>query len=98
MTHPIFVSVALDVPLLPPLTYKAADGTSPRVGDRCVVPLGKRQEVGLIVGLSDQTDVPAQKQKSYIRLLNETEPLGTTKAEKLYPLVKRNRAFGNYLA
>ena len=50
MTHPIFVSVALDVPLLPPLTYKAADGTSPKVGDRCVVPLGKRQEVGLIVG------------------------------------------------
>ena len=78
MTHPIFVSVALDVPLLPPLTYKAADGTSPKVGDRCVVPLGKRQEVGLIVGLSDQTDIPAQKQKSYIRLLNETEPLGTT--------------------
>ena len=71
-----FVSVIVDVPLLPPLTYKVAYGTTPRVGDRCVVPLGHREVVGLVVELLDQTDLAPDKQKTYVRLLNETEPLG----------------------
>ncbi len=75
MQKPRFVSVALDVPCLPLLTYKILDGTTPRIGDRCLVPLGKRQVVGFIVSLSDKTDIPENKQKTYIRLLNETEPL-----------------------
>ena len=75
MQNARFVSVALDVPCLPPLTYRVLEGTSPRLGDRCVVPLGKRQLVGFIVALSDETDIPEKKQKTYIRLLNETEPL-----------------------
>ena len=71
MPSPRFVSVALDIPLLPPLTYKVMDGTSPKIGDRCVVPIGNRSAVGLIVGVSNQTDIAEEKQKSYIRLLNE---------------------------
>lgn len=70
-----FASVALNVPLLPPLTYRIAETMSPCVGDRCVVPLGRRQEVGLIVALSDQTTIDPKKQKTIIRLLNETEPV-----------------------
>lgn len=76
MPSPRFVSVALDIPLLPPLTYKVMEGTSPKIGDRCVVPIGNRSAVGLIVGVSNQTDIAEEKQKSYIRLLNETEALG----------------------
>ena len=76
MPSPRFVSVALDIPLLPPLTYKVMKGTSPKIGDRCVVPIGNRSAVGLIVGVSNQTDIAEEKQKSYIRLLNETEALG----------------------
>ena len=75
MTVSCFASVAIDVPSLPPLTYRIAEGTVPKVGDRCVVPLGRRQEVGLVVGLSDKTDIPEGKQKTILRLLNETESM-----------------------
>ena len=78
MTVSRFASVAIDVPSLPPLTYRIAEGTVPKVGDRCVVPLGRRQEVGLIVGLSDKTDIPEGKQKTILRLLNETESMSET--------------------
>ena len=57
MPSPRFVSVALDIPLLPPLTYKVMEGTSPKLGDRGVVPIGNRSAVGLIVGFSNQTDI-----------------------------------------
>ena len=61
-----FATVALNVPLLPPLTYRIAETMSPCVGDRCVVPLGRRQEVGLIVALSDQTTIdPKNRKPSY---------------------------------
>ena len=76
MALPRFVCVALDVPSLSPLTYRIPEGSNPAVGDRCVVPLGKRTMVGVIVALLNTTDIPEKKQKCYIRLLNEILPLG----------------------
>ena len=73
----LFVQVILDVPLLPPLTYKLEQNQEVQVGDRCVVPLGKREVVGIVVGKSDHCEVDPKKQKSVIRILNETTPLDT---------------------
>lgn len=73
-----FACVVLDVPSLPPLTYRVTEGMAPRIGDRCIVPLGRRQEVGVIVGLTDKTDIPESKQKTILRLFNETKPMGET--------------------
>lgn len=76
MSKEHYVQVALDVPALPILTYKAGEG-EPRVGDRCVVPLGARRELGLIVGMTSHIDIDEKKCKSYLRLINEIEPLST---------------------
>lgn len=76
MSQKRFVQVALDVPALPILTYKVGEG-EPRVGDRCVVPLGARRELGLIVGLTDHSDIDAKKCKPYQRLINEITPLSS---------------------
>ena len=75
---PPFVSVVLDVPSLPALTYRVPEGMIARIGDRCLVPLGRRQEVGVIVALHNQTDIAENKQKSLIRLFDETDPLSDT--------------------
>lgn len=70
-----FVSVVLDVPSLPALTYRVPEGMVARIGDRCLVPLGRRQEVGIVVALHNQTDIAENKQKSLIHLFSETAPL-----------------------
>ena len=70
-----FVSVVLDVPSLPALTYRVPEGIVARIGDRCLVPLGRRQEVGIVVALHNQTDIAENKQKSLIHLFSETAPL-----------------------
>ena len=75
---PPFVSVVLDVPSLPALTYRVPEGMIARIGDRCLVPLGRRQEVGVIVALHNQTDIAENKQKYLIRLFDETDPLSDT--------------------
>lgn len=70
-----FVQVILDVPLLPPLTYKLDQNQEVQLGDRCVVPLGRREIVGIVVGLSDHCEIDPKKQKSVLRVLKETSPL-----------------------
>ena len=64
----LFVQVILDVPLLPPLTYKLEQNQEVQVGDRCVVPLGKREVVGIVVGKSDHCEVDPKKPVSYTHL------------------------------
>ena len=39
------------------------------------MPLGRRQEVGIVVALHNQTDIAENKQKSLIHLFSETAPL-----------------------
>lgn len=71
-----FVLVILDVPLLRPLTYKLEQNQEEvQIGDRCVVPLGRREIVGIVVGKSNHCEIDPKKQKSVIRVLNETAPL-----------------------
>ena len=59
MSKPIILKVAINVPLsrqfdyLPPVT-----GHQARVGCRVLVPFGRRQQVGVVLGISDQSNFP----------------------------------------
>lgn len=70
-----FVRIVVDVPQLPSLTYKCPTDVEIHIGDRCVVPLGRRDVVGLAVDFEDVTEISSDKQKSVKRVLNEVAPL-----------------------
>ncbi len=55
--RPILVRVALDTPLDQVFDYLAADADAADVGRRVRVPFGRREQVGVIVGLTDHAAV-----------------------------------------
>jgi len=57
----IWVSVALDVPLDGVFDYRAPEGS--RVGQRVVVPFGRRAMVGMIVDLPEQPAIHLHKSR-----------------------------------
>ena len=68
---PCILKIALDTPLNalfdyrwnPPAGAEQADAAMPlpQVGQLALVPFGRREVMGLIVGVSDSTDVPAAR-------------------------------------
>ena len=75
MSEKPFARVIVDVPQLPSLTYKCPTDVEIRVGDRCIVSLGRREVVGLVVALEDTTDISSDRQKSVQRVFKEVSPL-----------------------
>ncbi len=79
MTRARFLQVLLDLPLESPLDYanpEANAGTGEAVvGLRCVVPLGRRKAVGLVVGSSNVTALDPARIKPVSRLLDEIGPV-----------------------
>ena len=73
---PRFVEVFVDVPL-PALDYAVAEEFSVTVGDRVVVPVGPRKLVGIVAAVKDSTQVPEDKIKPVLRVLNEVAPLSS---------------------
>lgn len=72
------VRVALDVPLPSLFDYRVeADtpGRAPQVGDRIIVPFGRKRAVGVVVELPDATPLEAAQLKSVARVLDDTPPL-----------------------
>jgi primosomal protein N' (replication factor Y) len=63
MSLDLFVKVAVDVPGLAPLSYKVPNGEEPVVGMRCVVPVGRREMVGMIVEVSQHCEYDPSKVK-----------------------------------
>jgi primosomal protein N' (replication factor Y) (superfamily II helicase) len=71
-----FVEIVVDLPVEQPLTYRRqAAQEEAKIGACCVVPLGRRQVVGVCVGRSRSTNVPAAKLRSVQRWLGEIAPL-----------------------
>jgi primosomal protein N' (replication factor Y) len=56
--------VALDVPLARLFDYALPDGMEVAPGDRVLVPFGARQQVGVVVQTSAETEVPASRMKA----------------------------------
>lgn len=75
MSLDLFVKVAVDVPGLAPLSYKVPNGEEPVVGMRCVVPVGRREMVGMIVEVSQHCEYDPSKVKPYRQLLSEVSPV-----------------------
>ena len=68
--------VAFDLPLPRLFDYRCAEATDTDIGMRVLVPFGNRQAVGVIVGVTDSSDVDSEKLKSAVRILRETPALG----------------------
>jgi len=74
----LFLNIALDTPLDTCFDYRwtgEADAPQPQVGQLALVPFGRRETVGLIVGISDTTEVPADKIKNVIAVRAQLAPL-----------------------
>jgi len=70
-----FVRVALDVPLPRLFDYLAADAGAADVGKRVIVPFGNGSKVGVVTGVSNSTDQPADKLKPVEAILGDMPPL-----------------------
>ena len=69
--------VALDVPLSTLFDYTVADGIAVAIGQRVIVPFGRRQMVGVVMEYAASTDVPAERIKPVSQLLNDSAPLSS---------------------
>ncbi|HEV7611961.1 MAG TPA: primosomal protein N' [Steroidobacteraceae bacterium] len=69
----MILQIALDTPLRRVFDYRApADmGDSPRPGVRVRVPFGRRQLIGILIGVAFESSVPAPKLKTALRILDE---------------------------
>jgi primosomal protein N' (replication factor Y) len=71
------LQIALDTPLNAVFDYRwqcEAD-QRPQVGQLALVPFGRREVVGLIVAVLDQTDVPADKLKDVLAVRSQLSPV-----------------------
>jgi len=70
-----FVRVALDVPLPRLFDYAAGDATTADIGLCAAVPFGNATKIGLVVGVAETTDQPADKVKPVDSILRDRPPL-----------------------
>ncbi|THC43613.1 primosomal protein N' [Massilia sp. Mn16-1_5] len=76
MAHCI-LRIALDTPLNSVFDYgwPHEEGTAPRIGQLALVSFGRREAVGLIVDVVQETDVPPDKLKNAIAVRDQLTPL-----------------------
>jgi primosomal protein N' (replication factor Y) len=73
----MILRVALDTPLRSLFDYRAPPPTVgvPEPGSRVRVPFGRRQQVGVVVEITDHSDLPAERLRSVEALLDPTPVL-----------------------
>jgi len=75
----LFLNVALDTPLDTCFDYRwtgdAENEAVPQAGQLVLVPFGRREVVGLIVGVREHSDVPLEKLKDAIAVRTQLAPL-----------------------
>jgi len=69
------VRIAVDVPLPTLFDYTVADGMETVVGQRVVVPFGRRQMVGVVMERVAATDVAPERIKPVTQVLPDSAPL-----------------------
>ena len=69
--------VALPVPLPRTFDYLLPDSMSVKAGCRVTVPFGKQQRVGIVVSVSDKSELPLNELKSVVEVL-DSEPVYST--------------------
>ena len=69
--HPTICRVAIDTPLRLTFDYRIApDSEAPALGCRVAVPFGRRQLVGVAVGLGSTSDIDESKLKTISKILD----------------------------
>ena len=69
------VRVALDVPLSTLFDYTVAEGIAVAIGQRVIVPFGRRQLVGVVMECTVTTDVSPERIKPVTQVLHDSAPL-----------------------
>src|ERR1019366_1014009 len=69
------VRVALDVPLSTLFDYTVAEGIAVAIGQRVIVPFGRRQMVGVVMEFIDTSDVSPERIKPVLQVLHDSAPL-----------------------
>jgi primosomal protein N' (replication factor Y) len=74
-----FLKIALDTPLNACFDYRwpCADSNPAQIGQLALVPFGRREVMGLIVGISDSSDVPPAKLKDALAVRSQLAPLSS---------------------
>ena len=72
------LQIVLDTPLDRTFDYRwrrNGDEPLPQVGQLAIVPFGRREVAGLIIGLAEHTEVPADKLKDVLAVRSQLAPL-----------------------
>ena len=70
-----FARVALDVPLATLFDYFLAENMTVVEGQRVLVPFGRKQVVGIVLALSDTTELAPERIKAVVQVLEDVPPL-----------------------
>lgn len=68
MSREKIISVGLDVPVPTLFDYRIDDATGADIGCRVRVPFGRTQRIGIVLGVTERSDVPAHKLKPAVEL------------------------------
>jgi len=69
------VRVGLDLPLSTLFDYKIEQNFAVQIGQRVLVPFGRKQVVGVILALTKESELSADKLKSVIQTLDDVPPI-----------------------
>ena len=75
------LKVALDLPLRTLFDYRCEQPIA--IGCRVEVPFGRSKKIGLVAGVEDHSDLPAEKLKAPLRILDDQPLIGAEIAELL---------------
>ena len=71
------IKVIVDTPLWEPLDYLNVPAENLKVGERCLVPVGRRTCVGIVVGFSQTSSFPQDRLKKIIGRIDRLSPLSS---------------------
>lgn len=71
------IKVIVDTPLWEPLDYLNIPDEKLKVGERCLVPVGRRTCVGIVIGFSEKSTFPQERLKKIIGRIDNLAPLST---------------------
>lgn len=75
MQSPRILRIVLDTPLDRVFDYLWTGEQLPEPGQLALVPFGRREMVGLIVGVTDKSDLPVEKLKAVLAVRSQLAPL-----------------------
>ena len=75
------VHVALDIPLVEHFDFRVPEGLEIADGALVVVPFGRARKVGVVVGRSARSDVPAERLKAVESVVEDVAPFQPAELE-----------------